>query len=82
MTALDAKNADPMTERDFLSRVTKSAEAGDKTAKRVVEQADSWREMPFVREENGNAMIEWPPVWVKGENQDLTLGTCRGGGRT
>ena len=31
-------------------------------------------EMPFVREENGNAVIEWPPVWVKGENQDLTYG--------
>jgi hypothetical protein len=48
--------------------VTKSAEAGNKTAKRLVEQADSWREMPFVCEENGNAVIEWPPVWVKGES--------------
>ena len=40
MRGLDAKKAESTTEREFLSRLTESAEAGDETAKRVVEQAD------------------------------------------
>ncbi len=74
MTTLDAKKAAPMSERDMLSMVTKSAEAGNENAQHVVEQADSWRQLPFVREENGNAVIEWPPFSVKGEHEDLTYG--------
>ncbi len=74
MTTLDAKQAAPMSERDMLSMVTKSAEAGNENAKRMVEQADSWRQLSFVREENGNAVIEWPPVSVKGESKGLVYG--------
>ena len=69
-----AGKAAPMSERDMLSMVTKSAEAGNENAQHMVEQADSWRQLPFVREENGNAVIEWPPVSVKGESKDLMYG--------
>ena len=61
-----AGKAAPTSEREFLSSLGKSAEAGDETAKRMIEQADSWREMPFVREENGNAVIEWPRLAKRG----------------
>ncbi len=82
MTTLDAEKAAPMTERDILSIATKSAEAGNERAQRMIEQADSWRELPFVREENGDTVIEWPPVSVKGESKDLVYGAlCALGAR-
>ena len=69
MTALDAEEPTRTSENDFLDSLAESAKAGDKTAKRLVEQSDSWREMPFVRVKNGSTMIEWPPVQITGEHE-------------
>ncbi len=68
-------------QNDIRRVLAESAAAGDKTARIILDEDSSWREMIFVSIQDNKTVVQWPPVEVTGRDDVLrhtfecTIGT-------